>query len=65
MATRWIQCMANATSSTLGSLRNVGLPTALIAIGLLLFVIPEPITSVLGALVAIVGVGGWLVSKLL
>lgn len=55
----------STSSSSLQSITNVSPSTALIGIGLLLFVVPEPITSILGALVVLVGIGAWVLGSLL
>lgn len=54
------------SSSTIRSLVGsiVGGGSLLLALlGAVLFVIPEPITSVLGAVLILIGVGGWLVGR--
>jgi len=64
---RGIECMTQRTTS---SVRNVlseitsGPGTMLILLGVVLFVIPEPITSVLGVLAIIAGVVAWVVGSL-
>lgn len=52
-------------SNSSGLLGNVSGWTALAAVGLVLFVLPEPITSILGVLVLLVAGFGWLVGRLL
>lgn len=48
-----------------GSLVDEGLITLLIVVGAVLFLIPEPATSAIGALLLFVGAVGWLVDWLL
>lgn len=50
---------------TLSTDSDSSLPTYLILAGVLLFVVPEPITSVLGVLVLLVGIVAWLVAAAL
>jgi hypothetical protein len=58
------------TQSTTSSVRNAlsgiasGPGTMLILLGVVLFVIPEPITSVLGVLVILAGIIAWAVGSL-
>ena len=64
---RVFRCM---TQSTTSSVRNAlsgiasGPGAMLILLGVVLFVIPEPITSVLGVLVILAGVAAWAVGTL-
>ncbi|SFG87753.1 hypothetical protein SAMN04488063_3191 [Halopelagius inordinatus] len=48
-----------------GSLVDEGLISLLIVVGAVLFLIPEPATSAIGALLLFVGAVGWLVDWLL
>ena len=52
-------------SKSAGLLGSVDGWTALAAVGLVLFVLPEPITSVVGVLVVLVAAVGWLAGRLL
>ena len=56
-------CMTQSKSA--GLLGSVDGWTALAAVGLVLFVLPEPITSVIGVLVVLVAAVGWLAGRLL
>jgi len=56
---------SSSIRSALSGITDGGPATWLIIAGVLLFVIPEPITSVLGALVLLVGLVVWAVGSLL
>lgn len=59
--------MATDTSNTVGAvaetLDSVGVATLLVAAGVLLFVVPEPLTSILGLLLVLAGAGSWLAGR--
>jgi|GEM_PF-2976203 len=54
----------SAIRNALSGITDGGPGTWLILLGVLLFVVPEPITSIIGALVLLVGIAVWAVGSL-